>query len=455
MPEVDIGITDLLLPRGAELTQRVAWFVRLRWLAVAGTVVAVPLGKQVLHFELIAGWRILVLAACLFALNWSYVLILRMLRPRMEGATPRLRTVEIFVKVQVVFDLLILTAMLHYAGGIQNPFSFYYIFHVIIASILLTRRDAYEVAALALALYAGMVLLEHFDLVGFYPLTAAQKKPPNGLMAIAILATGTTLFIAVFMATTIMEHLREKEAELEKAWREVKHLEATKSRFLVLVSHEMRSPIVAIRSIIDAIRVAYKSSLGDKPAEMLERAGERADSLLALTKDLLTLARQESMEGKPMTTEVVDMLELTRKNVELFRSEAEEKSITVLEDYVNTPFGVRSDTESMNLVVSNLVSNAIRYTPTGGTVSISWECTGSRAILKVADTGIGIPEKEMQHIFKEFFRADNAKKFTASGTGMGLAITKHIVERSGGTISVDSQESKGSAFTVTLPAVTL
>ena len=452
MSDLPLGITNLLVPRQAELAERVKWFVRLRWLAVIGTLLAVPAGNRFMPYGLSEARNILLLSGCLFALNVAYMLILHVLDQRQKGAIPNVRAIELFIKVQVVLDLLILTGMLHYAGGLQNPFSFYYIFHVILASILLTRRDAYEVAAVAMALYAGMVLLEYYEVIAFHPIAPPPDVPSTGYMLAVIVAIGTTLFIAAFMATSIMERLRQKEDELEQALRDVKHLEGTKSRFLVLVSHEMRSPIVAIRSILDAIRVAYKPCLGEKPSEMLQRASERADSLLALTKDLLTLARQQSMQDSPAATESIDMLDLTRRNVELFRTEADEKQIVLKEEYPGAKFGVRGDHESMNLVISNLVSNAIRYTPGGGEVGVSWALDGRWAVFTVSDTGIGIPEVDLQHIFKEFFRAENAKKFTASGTGMGLAITRNIVERHGGSIALNSTEGKGTTFTVRLPA---
>ena len=451
MPDHEVGITDLLVPRRAELTERVAWFVRLRWLAVGGMLLAVPVGKKLLGFEKIDGQRILALAGALFVLNCSYVLISRALHRPRDGGSPDLRKVELFAKAQVLLDLLILTAILHYSGGIRNPFSFYYIFHVIISSILLSRRSAYGVAALCLGLFGGMALLEHFGVLSAHPLNALQQKPSAGYVLTAIIAMGTTLFTAIFMATSIMQRLKQKEDELEKAWREVKQLEATKSRFLVLVSHEMRSPIVAIRSMLDALGVAYSKCLGEKAVEMLSRASERADSLLTLTKDLLTLARQQSMQEHHAEQEIVDLAALTRNGILLFKAEADEKSIVLKESYPEKAIGVRTDHDSMNLVLSNLISNAIRYTPAGGQVGVSWQLEGRRAMLKVSDTGIGIPESELPHMFKEFFRAENARKFTASGTGLGLAITKNIVERLGGTIAVDSRLNEGSTFTVMLP----
>jgi len=452
VPDTERGITEHLLPRSAELTERVAWFIRLRWVAVAGILLAVPAGTRLLGFAEMAAGRILALAACLFALNCAYVLAARLLHNRVRSdGTPDLRTVDLFAKTQIVLDLLILTAILHYSGGVQNPFSFFYIFHVVIASILLSRRSAYAVAALCVALFGSMVLLEELGSLPRYPIAPQTADYSPGYVATVVAATASTLFIAVFMATSIMARLRQKEDELEHAWRAVKQLEATKSRFLRLVSHEMRSPIVAIQSILDAVRVTGGQCLGEKNSEMLTRAGERAESLLHLTKDLLTLSRQQSLEPGHEQLGTVEMLEVTRNCVGLFRAQADERGVVVNEEYPAAAFSVRGDAESLGLVVSNLLSNAIRYTPAGGTVSISWRLDKPFAVLTVADTGIGIPEADMKHVFKEFFRADNARRFTGSGTGLGLAITRNIVERSGGSIVVESRESTGTTFTVTLP----
>ena len=109
------------------------------------------------------------------------------------------------------------------------------------------------------------------------------------------------------------------------------------------------------------------------------------------------------------------------------------------------------DRDAAQLIVSNLLSNAIRYTPPGGKVRIEWIYESPFSVMRVSDTGIGIPESDMKHLFTEFFRAENAKKFTGSGTGLGLTITKNIIERMGGTISVESTEGRGTTFTVRLP----
>ncbi|NQT19776.1 MAG: HAMP domain-containing histidine kinase, partial [Planctomycetes bacterium] len=387
-------------------------------------------------------------------LNCAYTLAARRLHKRSEpGKKRHLRAVGIFAATQIVLDLFILTCILHFAGGIHNPFCFYYVFHVILASILLTRRSAYGVAALCVVLYSAMVLLEFLRVITLSPLAAHIASYTPGYVATSIIAIGSTLFLSAFMATSIMTRLQEKENELEKAMRAVKKLEETKSRFLRLVSHEMKSPIVAIQAILDALHLTSKDTMTPKSAQMLARAGERAQSLLTLTKDLLTHSRLQATDAghDDENAENIDMLSLTRKSIQFHRPQAEKRGIRLVEEYPEKPFHVSGDGDLLDLVLTNLLSNAIRYTPAGGEVRVAWKLGPAAAVLTVADTGIGIPQSEMQHLFHEFFRAQNAKNFTASGTGLGLAITKSVIDNAGGNISVQSTENQGTTFTVQLP----
>lgn len=439
-------------PWVSEFTERVEWFIVLRWLAVAGILLAVPAGKYVLGFRDIPAGKLLVLAAILFLLNCSYVLASRAIRKRTRvRGKPDPMAVGVLASIQIVLDLLILTAILHFSGGIHNRFSCYYVFHVVIASILLTRRSAYAVAALCVALYSTMILMEYSRAAKFYPLAGESAVSGPGYIVMSIAALSSTLFIAAYMATSIMVKLRQKEGELENALTEVRELEATKSRFLMLVSHELRSPIVAVQSILDALQVTSKECLEARGTRMLERAGERTEGLLTLTKDLLTLSQQQTAGRKPEHVGKADMLDITRKGLQLHRVRADARGVRLIEEYPDTAFYVSGDPDTLSLIIANLVSNAVRYTPPDGEVRVSWKLEPPVAILTVADTGIGIPESELPSIFREFFRAQNAKSFTASGTGLGLSITKNIVENAGGTISVESKEGRGTAFTVVLP----
>ena len=135
----------------------------------------------------------------------------------------------------------------------------------------------------------------------------------------------------------------------------------------------------------------------------------------------------------------------------MYMQQAIEKDIHVAVQSAPDLPTVMGDKEQLERMVGNLISNAVRYTPDGGSVTVKLAHEEDDLVLTVADTGIGIPEAALPRIFTEFFRADNARKFTNSGSGLGMSITKAIVEQHGGTITVSSQEGEGTAFTVRLP----
>jgi signal transduction histidine kinase len=181
---------------------------------------------------------------------------------------------------------------------------------------------------------------------------------------------------------------------------------------------------------------------------MLQRVDARAEGLLELVNELLRFSRLEAAKA-PEKHEIVDMHDLTVSVVRLFQPLAQEKELQLTVSVV--PFAVEGTREDLRELVTNLVSNAIRYTPKGGRIGIIGVVHGSYAALNVTDTGIGIPKDRVESVFEEFFRASNARQAVPEGTGMGLAITKRIVEMHNGTILVRSEEGRGTTFTVTLP----
>jgi signal transduction histidine kinase len=190
-------------------------------------------------------------------------------------------------------------------------------------------------------------------------------------------------------------------------------------------------------------------SVDPKQKEMIQRACERTGSLIALINDLLRYSRLEAETGVPAVYQPVSLFDVVRRTVELLSPSAEEKGLH-LEVHLR-PVHVLADEEGLTELVTNLVSNAIRYTPNGGRVSVAIEVEGPHAMLKVEDQGIGIKPDDLPHLFEEFFRSESARQFVRHGTGMGLAIVKKLVDSYGGAIDVASEPGRGTTFTVRLP----
>ncbi len=231
-----------------------------------------------------------------------------------------------------------------------------------------------------------------------------------------------------------------------------KQINDMKSDFLTMVSHELRAPVSAIQQQLSVIEEGMAGSITEKQARMLTRAKERTTGILDLIKDLLDVSKLDSgivVQHKESTV-LQDILE---KVCQLMEPEAEAKGIRLnLETSDHLPL-VNADRENMEDVFINLISNAIKYNVEGGGVTVSVLSHGEFLRVDIADTGIGIPKKDLPRIFDRFYRVKNPETRTIIGTGLGLPIVKSIIEAHHGSISVKSREGEGTTFTLLLPRI--
>lgn len=228
----------------------------------------------------------------------------------------------------------------------------------------------------------------------------------------------------------------------------MKKLDREKAEFMRILTHELKSPVAASKSMASALR--YVNQDDAHLNDVLLRIEGRMDLLLGLIADILDLSRIKA--GTPLgEITVVDLPRATAALVEQYRPDAEARGLE-LTLATAADVRVRVDAKAYDLVGSNLISNALKYTPEGR-VSVALETRDDWAVLTVTDTGMGIPEKDVPRLFGEFFRASNAKSSGIPGSGVGLAGVKALVERFGGYMEVETGEGRGSAFSVFLPRV--
>ncbi|NUT57060.1 MAG: HAMP domain-containing protein, partial [Thermoleophilia bacterium] len=225
--------------------------------------------------------------------------------------------------------------------------------------------------------------------------------------------------------------------------------EQAKEQFLATVSHELRTPLTSIRGYLELVRDGEAGELTREQDRFLEIVDRSARNLHTLVDDLLTLGRSATA-GLELELDEVELDELVSECVESAGTEAAEKRIAVRLD-AEPGLRVRGDRRRLGQLATNLVGNAIKFTPMGGSVDVSAHRDGGVASLEVSDTGIGIPAAEQERLFERFFRASSAAAAQVPGTGLGLAISKEIAEAHGGTITVRSAEGAGTTFRVELP----
>lgn len=225
-----------------------------------------------------------------------------------------------------------------------------------------------------------------------------------------------------------------------------KRLEAIRRDFVANVSHELRTPMASIRAMAETLRdgALHDADVADR---FLSTIVTEAERLTRISEDLLTLSDAESRPAEKADFSLSALAEHTARRLEAQATQAG------LDMRVEAPDDVRAwgNRDQIEQVVLNLVDNAVKYTPSGGSVVVTVRSKGDAASLSVRDTGIGILQEHLPRVFERFYRVDKARSRQSGGTGLGLAIVKNIVEAHGGTVAAQSEYNRGSTFTITLP----
>jgi two-component system phosphate regulon sensor histidine kinase PhoR len=230
---------------------------------------------------------------------------------------------------------------------------------------------------------------------------------------------------------------------------ELRRLESLRRDFIANVSHELKTPLSAIRACAETLR---NGALADPQAtqRFLGRIEEQSDRLHHLILDMLSLARIESGQ-QTFDIRPIDVAEVASTCLDTHRQAAESKQIELAVEPNQPSCRVEAEREGLEQILDNLLDNAIKYTPTGGRVTLRWRVGSGSARIEVEDTGIGIDEEDRKRVFERFYRVDKARSRELGGTGLGLSIVKHLVQSFGGSVSVDSSPGRGSTFAVELP----
>lgn len=230
----------------------------------------------------------------------------------------------------------------------------------------------------------------------------------------------------------------------------LKELDQMKSEFVDMVSHELRSPLSSIRQKLSLIVDGFTGEVNEEQKQIVDRVQHRIDGLIGMISNLLDLSRIEA--GRLVQQkERIALPEIIDEVIELMAQEAEKKGLKFEVTIEAQLFPIHADRQSMETVVNNLVSNAVKYNREGGRVSISVQNRGEFVELEVSDTGVGISEENLPRIFDKFYRIRSDYTRKVIGSGMGLPLVKAIIEAHFGAITVGSKSGEGTTFTVLLP----
>ncbi len=432
-----------------ELSDRIKWFIYLRWIASFGLFLVITVSYYILEvdlniYPLYIGNGFLLVYNTLFYFHYR------------KNINKWLDKSNTFANIQISLDLAMLTYLIYFSGDLENPFIFFYIFHMVIASILLKNRAAYLQATLAIVLLGGVFLLicleiiPHHHVLGTLSSGLCTINYPYFLIKFSVFIV--TLYFTVYMSTTIANKLRERENDLEIANEKLEKQDRLKSEYVLTVTHDLKSSLSAIQSCLVVVLSDLVGSISEKAREMITRAEQRSLSLIRFVEDLLNLSRIRV--SKSPDKHKISLSEVVNKITEQLIPLIKRKNLNLsTRGFYNNSF-VYANNRELEGVFLNLLSNAVKYTPSEGEIEVFCRKykKGEYYQITVSDTGIGVPQSDLPYIFDDFYRGENARVFDKDGTGLGLSIVKHMINDMGGEIRVKSQLNKGTSFIFNLPA---
>jgi two-component system phosphate regulon sensor histidine kinase PhoR len=294
-----------------------------------------------------------------------------------------------------------------------------------------------------------MELIRYPDLVSFIQKVLTVKEAIYGEIVVGSVRTRS---FAVTATPVRSEEATTGSVLVLHDISEIRRLERARRDFIANISHEFKTPLTAIQGFAETLLFG---ALEDKKnrERFLQIIRDHALRLSRLTEDLLNLAQIEAGQFS-YDARFISISELVQPCLDTARVKAEKKNLRI---GVDCPTGLPrlyGDQRAFHEILENLLDNAVRYTPEGGSLNVSAALEGTEIVIAVSDTGIGIPKADQERIFERFYRADAARSRESGGTGLGLSIVKHLVEAQGGRITVESEVGRGSTFRVILPVQT-
>lgn len=435
--------------------ERVRLYAYARFLVVVLMLIAGPFAVHVVGVRGLDQTALLWLALAVTLYN-AVVLALASGPGETEDSPGAVRRLQHLLAASVVLDFVALTVAVWIVGGARSPLLAFYLFHLVVSAFLLPRRSALLAAALAIALLATLVLSELSGVVPAHnPVGAIPAGDPlTPTYALTVLAVYSTLFVLISIsATGLVARLRRAQEASRQKSLELEKLSAMRREFLLLALHNMNSPLGVVSMLLRNLRTGLLGGLDPAQEEQLDRALRKLDGLEGFLAELRTLSELDRADLHEHSTEV-SLSFLLADVVDAHQDLAQTKHQTLRfepGEQTGLVFGIP---RLLREALANYVTNAIKYTPEGGSITARVTSHADRVRAEVSDTGVGIAPADTPRLFHEFVRVGRTNPETKreKGTGLGLALVKRIAHAHAGAVGVDSTPGTGSTFWLELPA---
>ena len=436
------------------LRQNAIWFCRLRWLVVGvfgviGLAGLFPRPMATLGLVIYPGWP-LATAAILAGTNAVFVRLAH--RVHDPG---QVLSVRLLLWAQIVSDLLVLTAVIHWLGSTLPAAPFMYLFHIVLACIVWSPRKSFFVAGLAAGFYLVCLLLESSGVLARASvlMTPAHAGDPVSNKASRLLSVGCMLLIWTviwYLVSRLTNTLRRREQELALTNRRLKASSEERAKHMLQTTHQLKAPFAAIHAQTQLLLGEYCGALPPAAREVVGNISARCMALSRQIQEMLQLANLRSQGQAPPAQRQLNLGTLTEETVSRLEPAARQRGIRIEKEI--EPAMVDAVEDHLTMLLDNLVVNAVNYSYDQGVVSVACRAQAAgHAVVVVRDHGIGIPKEKLPRIFDDYYRTDEAVQHNRMSTGLGLAIVRQVAKESHVAIQVESAPGWGTRVTVSLP----
>lgn len=431
-------------------------YTRVRTLVVITIILAALFARYVLRMQGLDAERLVILAGWIALYNSVAWAFFRRFRDPEEPTSVYRRLLAV-TAAAVILDFLSLTAAVWLVGGGRSPFAAFYLLHIMVCCILLSRRAALTLTALAYGLLVALIVAEWSGVaVPVRPIGAvAGDGRLTDLYALTLIVVYGMLFaLSAFLLIGLNRSLRRVERRILLANAELNRLSQLRKDFLHIASHNIRAPIGAVVMLLQNMRSGLAGEVTEKQRDWLDRSLRRLDDLSDFMTNMQTLS---SLETDIISSQFsqVDLTDIVRRVVDQYQDVAEAHHHRMTLEIPGPVPLVLGHNRLLREAVVNYITNAIKYTPDGGVIVVRVLDRAPLVRVEVGDNGIGVAPEDRNRLFQEFVRISSpgADVGTVKGSGLGLSIVKRIALAHGGTTGVDSEIGRGSTFYLELPAL--
>ena len=348
-------------------------------------------------------------------------------------------------------DVVLLTAAIYFTGGPSSPLLATYVIVVSVLSLLANVGVTVIMVVFILICFSAMMLMMTLGVIPAQVMLGTAGAPPSlGYTLSSVALCGLIVGVPAFFSAATLRVLHAREASLERRTAQLIQTATQRSQFVASMTHELRTPIHGVQGLSDVIAAGVYGPVTEKQREACASIKRSAQSLLSLIDDLLALTRAEAgkIDARPASVDVPDLLERVTTSVSWMVGT---KNLQLTADVEPELPEVQSDERWLAHVLVNLVSNAVKFTPEGGKVTVRAWRRNAAVVLDVIDTGIGIAPENREAIFEPFRQAERGDAKGYGGVGLGLALVARLTDLLGAEVELESTVGKGSTFRVIVP----